>query len=235
MIRPWQVGLFILVVIASALATLPLALVIQPASGEGWRVRAVEGTVWSGRLSGLGIGAVALGDAAVEADLSAVPLGRLGARVNLASTQAQGSLRYARGLDGSRTLQTEQLDLIDLRPDPRLEPFDVRAQALRLRFDAQRCVTAAGVLSTNALERNAARWGVTGANLVTDIRCEGRDAVAALAPPDGGPAFIEVRLSPDGRGSVRLSAVLAALWAPETPPSSTSDQPSSGEFTWAPF
>lgn len=142
---------------AGAAARLPLsaALALSGARDAGLDWRAAEGTIWSGRVYGLGLHGYALGDA--HAALAPLSLVTLSPRVTLglagpeAEAQATVTLRpgYLSLRDGAARLRLAEMVAID--PRLRARGGTLTAEDVEIVMQDGRCVRASGALASDAL------------------------------------------------------------------------------------
>lgn len=209
--RSGLILLGVLVFIAALVARLPLSLVTANAPMP-LTYESVSGTLWKGRMTGIEVDGEKVGDAAVSVKLLPLLAGKATARLELAGRGITGQ--------GAVTLTTGQVTVeranavLDLA---RFGLVDVFGQTLRGHLDAEirkvtysraGCEEADLSVSTDALSRSLAAYGLEGFPLAGEGRCEGSDLVIPLAGenPDARVAA-ELRLEPTGRyrSSLRIT------------------------------
>jgi hypothetical protein len=151
---------------------------------------AFKGTVWNGSLSGIPV----FGAANFEASV-------LSRRVSIQSGEGRNYL--------SAEVMPNLAEDIDLRVnfedlplnDGRLQGLQgaLAAQISELKFDGQSCVSAAGVLRTDVLQRNGGSIQWTGPELSGPVTCKDGSLLAALAGRDADQDIeADIKFAPDG-------------------------------------
>lgn len=163
-------------------------------------VRDVEGSVWNGRLNGVTVGELVLGD--FDASVSPWRLAMLRGYVDVASVSdasLRGTLIGSPWNWGFRDM-TAQLALAGA-----FAPLPVESLGLAgagIRFEGERCVQTTGTLR---LQLKGNINGVDlGSALSGPLRCDGK-AVSALLISGSAMERVALRLTPDGAYSARLN------------------------------
>ncbi len=163
-------------------------------------VREVEGSVWNGRLKGVTVGELVLGD--FDASISPWRLIMLRGYVDVASVSnasLRGTLIGSPWNWGFRDM-TAQLALAGA-----FAPLPVESLGLAgagIRFEGDRCVQTTGTLR---LQLKGAINGVDlGSALSGPLRCDGK-AVSALLVSGSAMERVALRLTPEGAYSARLN------------------------------
>jgi|GEM_PF-3290129 len=193
LVLPMGRGLFLLAALLVALVALfPLRLALG-AAGDGLSARAVEGSVWFGRLEEARVRDLPLGDVHLRASVLPLLVGDL--RFDVRGDRVRGTVVAGSGVtdvDGR---------IVDL---PAIGGVALRAldlEGVTALFRDGRCAEARGRVRAVP---------AAGPTLEGALRCDGGALLAPLASPSGRER-IDLRLSPDGTVSLAGAASGAGL------------------------
>lgn len=195
-------ALFVVVLLIAGLAFLPLRAALGALDLEraGLTASGVEGSIWSGRLSGAAVRGVRLGEVRTRARPLAWLTGspRIAFEAAGGTATGRGEFLRAGALTGVENLDAS-LPLALFRTALPLNGA-LRLEQLTVHFRDGRCVLARGRISTDALQRGAALMRSTGTVLTGPAKCEGGALVFPMrgAAPTGEVA-LTLALTPDGR------------------------------------
>ncbi|MEE4208555.1 MAG: type II secretion system protein N [Parvularcula sp.] len=175
-----------------------------------------EGTVWSGRLTGVQANGEPLGDVRFDTDPLSLLGGAPAARFAVSGASVTGEGRAQIGGDW---LSLENADLtLDLRSTGMIDPLgrpvsgNLEVDVGKLTFGRDRCSVDATAARTDALVSSMGAFGSRGFPLEGVARCEGNILVLPLSG-EGPDAAIDavVRVEPSGRYVTSLTV------APKSP------------------
>ena len=210
-------GNFLLIALAGFTAA---AVAAAPATVGVWALKraapmlavtGAEGTLWSGRLSGLSYGGVLIGD--VNYRLSALSL--LLGRISIHADSSNGALLgQARVLLGQGRVDLREVSVeFNLGAIRQYTFFGVRYQGLarlkadRLTLSDKVCAAEAATVSTSAFEALTKRWSGSPLPLDGAVVCEGGALVGALNGESAdGKAAVGLTIRPDFTYLVRIAA-----------------------------
>lgn len=205
-LRTGRSALFGALLAIGLLAFLPLRLVLGVAglADAGLTARAVEGSVWAGRLRDARLGEIALGD--LDAHLSPWPLLVGRARIELDS-DVDTPARAVHGAVGvSRNgVRADDVDAT-IAPGRLLSPLPVTGlavEALSVRFEDGACTAAEGRVRAS-LSGDVAGVAMP-ASLSGSVRCEGRALLVPLTS-QAGAERVDLRI--EGTGRYRATVTL---------------------------
>ncbi|MEM9988621.1 MAG: type II secretion system protein N [Pseudomonadota bacterium] len=194
------IGLFLVAAFITAVANLPLYLVVQ-AAGLPLQAERISGTIWKGQIENAWITGYPVGDVAVNAKLWPLLQGRLAADINLQGVIATGSSRVSVGM---RRISFQNADFsVNISPLNLRDAFDapmsgeVLLKSPSLTISPIACVEGTLSLTTDTLTKTAVRYGGEGFVLSGEGACEEN---AFLLPLKGE--------GPEGRvdATIRVSA-----------------------------
>ncbi len=193
---------------------LPLSFVMKRsgAAAHGLAWERVEGTLWTGRLTGLAYGAQPVGEARLSLQPMALFSGVLRYDVDWTGLPGRGRARVSIGR-GHVEAEQVVVDLVlanlpGLAREVRESGGTASLVASRVRFEDGSCVMAQGEARTSALQTVGARYGRALPELSGPIRCEGGMLVLPLEgeSDEGERIDLMVRV-----GLVEASSVKASV------------------------
>jgi general secretion pathway protein N len=210
--------LFVAVLLVAGLALLPLRAAIDALGLQdtGLTAAGVEGTIWSGRLTGAAIRGVPLGEIRTRARPLPLLTGttRIAFEATGGSAAGSGELLRAGQVTGVEAVDAS-LPLALFRTALPLDGT-LKLEQFTVHFRDGRCVLARGRMSTDALQRSPALMRSAGTLLSGPARCEGGALVFPLhgAAPTGEVA-LTLTLAADGgyRTDIRVDSRDPALRA----------------------
>ncbi|MEO0882946.1 MAG: type II secretion system protein N [Pseudomonadota bacterium] len=171
--------LFVVTLIGSLIATMPLGFVLDrtPAKQLGVDWAQVSGTVFSGQIFGMTAGAQQIGDMTLKLSPMALVSGRVRYRIAWNGVPGSGSADLAVGRDA---LAVSDLNaVIDIEPlvgldnEVRRIGGSASIRSGEVQFARNACVQASGQIATNVLARAAASYGQSGGELSGVLACDG--------------------------------------------------------------
>lgn len=242
-IRPWHVVLFVVALLAFAIARAPAA-VFAPKRDGGFTYAAVEGTIWRAQFTQARAGPFDLGALSWRLSFWDLIQGRFLAHVSMTGGRLVGDVRLLANADGDRRLITGGLQLNGVALGGLTFAGGAQVAATDILFVRGACARAEGAARSDMLAVNEAvlRW--RGPPLSGQPLCAGDTADWTLQPADGagGPTRITLLLGADGRGRWRAQlptdrpeAALALTQAGVAHAVQAGAMTAEGELRWFPF
>jgi hypothetical protein len=202
-IRIWHIVVFVLLLAAFAIASMPAAFVASRL--EGLVFQRASGSVWNGRLEGVQARDFEIDS--VQWRISPFDLiqGKVIAPVQLAG-DIEGEVRLLANAK-DRRIMADQLRIEGLPLDNLHLVGVTQIEGLDLFFDDGVCRTAEARVTSDVLERSSQALGIHGPPLSGEARCDGDDALIVLGggTPPGDRVDVVIRLRGDGSGEWRLA------------------------------
>lgn len=198
--------------LGAGVALLPMRLVLDGARLDqaGLAAADVSGTVWNAKLTQARFRGTELGTLRLGLSPLSVVSGSLALRFSLSGAReasGKGALLLLRQPGLEKVTASVPLD--GLSPSLPLRGA-LRLSGVSFRFAGQRCLGAAGRISTDALGASAASLGWQGPDLEGPVTCVGKEAVAELTGEREG-VRVRARLVIDSTGLVKLDSTVSGV------------------------
>ncbi|MEM9420978.1 MAG: type II secretion system protein N [Pseudomonadota bacterium] len=172
---PGMVVLFIAGMLVSAVAALPLSLVLW-AVGAPLEAERISGTIWNGRIENAWIAGYPAGDIGVSGEVAPLLNGRVAADLSVKGAIATGRASVLLGVNRIEFRSADlavELSAMELR-DAFGAPMEglVRLKTDGLSLSREACTDGQLHFSTDTLQRTARRYGGKGFALAGLGRCE---------------------------------------------------------------
>lgn len=220
-------GLFAVTLMLALAATVPLPVALAwSGARDSMGYASARGTVWGGRIEGVGMAGLDLGTVRLALRPLALLTGQWRLDWFAEGRAGIGRGRAERGVIGDHMRVSRTRFQLDLAQAPTPLPFPVLGQAWieaeRLQWQGRQCLKAEGQAGTDLLMRNSETLNWTGPRLRGPLACRNGRLVADLTgrTPSGGKAGLTLVLRPSGGGEgtlwidsddARLATALPAL------------------------
>jgi hypothetical protein len=205
-IRIWHLAVFIVALVAFAVAFAPAAIFVPQRPGALTYERA-EGSVWNARFQRVRIGPYSADSASMRLSPFDVVQGKAIVPVELRDGTIEGSLMLLGNWHGDRRLAAQNLRLQGISLGRLQAEGEVLFRGLDVLFEDGVCTRAQGRVETDALVRAGGSLNWSGPPLVGSASCDGDDARILLSGANelGERVNLRANLRSDGAASWRLS------------------------------
>lgn len=201
--RIWHFLVFAVALGGFALAFAPAAFFVAPR--EGFSYARISGAIWDARIEGARLGGYGVEEIAWRISPFDLVQGRVIAPLRLRG-DLEGEAVVLANMTDAR-LQIPNMRVTGLRMARLHLDGETQVQGLDLFFEKGACALAQGTVSSNVLARAGRMLGFQAPELSGAARCEGRDALLAMAgaATTGEQVSFDLRLRGDGSGEWRLA------------------------------
>lgn len=212
----WILRLLLVLIVAAvaAVASVPLTIITDRAAarvpGLGWTQ--VQGTIWSGRISGLHVGAQAIGDTELNLRPISLIAGELSYDVRISgdALRGRGKVFATPSALGLRELDllAEASGLVSLNDAVRAAGGSAQLRGGELLMEGLACRSGAGRIDTDTLVALGASYGESLPRLSGDLSCGDGMILLGLSGATDDSISVDI----DGRfGLVEPSRLVASV------------------------
>ncbi len=204
-IKLWHIVVFVLALVAFALARAPASVVV-PQRPEAFTYVRATGTVWDATLEQVRIGNYAVDTLTWRISALDLVRGKLIVPLRL-SGEIEGDVTLLANWEGDRRIVVRRARLQGLPLGAVVLGGETQIEGLDIFFENGVCATAAGQMRSDVIARAGQALRFVGPDLAGVAVCEGEDAVIQLngQSADSGRVSATMRLRGNGGGDWRVS------------------------------
>ncbi len=205
-VRLWHVLIFIVALLASAVAFAPPAFFLHQRPGQ-LTYASSSGSVWDAHLQGVQVGSYSAERASWRLSPLDIVQGKAIVPIRFEQGAIEGRMTLLGNWRGDRRVAVQQMRLSGLTLRGLVLPGETQINGMDVLFEGGVCARAQGRIETDVLLRAGEVLGWPGPPLSGTVSCDGEDARIVLsgARDDGERVTARILLQPDGVASWRVS------------------------------